>query len=194
MLDEKFVASRRLVGTRAYFQSSLTWCVQKKKQIPVYQLLFHICTDPIVYVVAILSSSITLCLAYFMQQFERRLKLDYFDTILNGLCVFVGFACPYKPENNAHRLAFVFVIFGGIIFVSTSTTLVVKLFTSPIYHPQIETIKEILNNNFNLAGSQFALYQLEKQNEVNVSIVWQCLKSKDNHANMFQFRLIPPNR
>lgn len=80
--------------------------------------------------------------------------------------MFFGFPCTYRPENNANRLLFISVLFGGMIFVIVVTTFVVKVYTSPIYNSQIETIAEILENNFVLVGGRFALQKLLQQNQV----------------------------
>lgn len=80
--------------------------------------------------------------------------------------MFLGFPCTYRPTNNANRLLFISVLFGGILFVIVVTTFVIKLYTSPIYNSQTETIAEILDNNFDLVGGQFALQKLLQQNQV----------------------------
>lgn len=158
--------SKYLIASRAYHQNSLTWCVQKKKQIPVHLLLLHLSIDPLVFLGLTFTLVLVVDFGYFMQQFEPRQKWDYFKIVTSGVCLFMGSPSPYKPENNAHRLAYTFILFGGIIYMTTITTLVVNLFTSSTYYPQIQTVEEILSNNFSLVGKKFALQKLLQQNEV----------------------------
>lgn len=157
IFEENTKTSKYLIASRAYHQNSLTWCVQKKKQIPVYLLVFLGLIFTLVLVVD---------LGYFMQQFEPRQKWDYFKIVISGVCLFMGSPSGYRPENNAHRLAYTFVLFGGIIYMGTISTLVLNLFTLSKYYPQIQTVEEILSDNFNLVGKKFALQKLMQQNEV----------------------------
>lgn len=94
------------------------------------------------------------------------MKWDLVKIFMNGFCLYMGFPCTYRPQNNAHRIAFAMVLFGGIIFVTLLSTTVVKLVTSPYYEAQIETYKEILDNDFELIGSRHAFNELLEQNKV----------------------------
>lgn len=104
--------------------------------------------------------------AYFMQQFERRRKWDFFGLFYNTVPLFLGFPSAIRPQNNAHRVVFASILLSTIIYVTIENTYVIKLFTSPIFHRQVKTIDEILEQKFNLAGSEFALQKLMQQNEV----------------------------
>lgn len=113
-----------------------------------------------------MAAFLILPLARFMQQFEPRRKWDFNAISIMGICIFMGSPCPYKPKNNAHRLGYAFVLFGSIVFTTVTTTKVAKLFTSPTYNPQIQTVSEILDNRFDLIGNQFSLQKLLQKNWV----------------------------
>lgn len=102
--------------------------------------------------------------------FEQHMKWDLVKNFLNGFCLYIGFPCTYRPQNHSHRLAFASVVFGGIIFFTLLSTMVVKLVTSPFYEVQIETYNEILDKNFELIGSRHTLNEMLKQNEVVFSL------------------------
>lgn len=113
-----------------------------------------------------MAAFLILPLARFMQQFEPRRKWDFNAISIMGICIFMGSPCPYKPKNNAHRLGYAFVLFGSIVFTTVTTTKVAKLFTSPTYNSQIQTVNEILDNSFDLIGNQFSLQKLLQKNWV----------------------------
>lgn len=174
-LEENSLTDKYLASTQSYHTDSLTWCVQKAKQVPVYSKIFYLCNDPIVYAVFILQNTVLCIVCYYLQQFERP-QWDYLGISFNGVCLFLGFPCPYQANNNANRVLFMSILLGGIIFVTTLSTIVIKLSTSPIYNTQIQTIDEIVDNyHFDLVGSPFALHELQQQNEVKCIFSYACI-------------------
>lgn len=166
-LAENHVAETKLIASYVFYQYSLTWCVQKRKEIPMHQLAFHICRDPMVFLAFTVTILVVVWGTYFTQMFERHSNWDYNAILFNGTCLLLGFSCPYNPENAANRIGYAFFLWGSIIFVTLITTTITVLFTLRIYRPQVETISEILDSHFDLIGSQFVLQQLLQQNEVN---------------------------
>lgn len=76
-LEESFITNKYTVPSKSYHKDSLTFCVQKKKQIPLRSIIFHLITDPEVAIILTLQSITIGIVAYFMQQFERQPKWDY---------------------------------------------------------------------------------------------------------------------
>lgn len=148
-----------------YHQRSLTWCVQRRKPIPLYKVIFHLCRDPIVFVVATINAFTLFGCSYFLQMFEKFQKWDYYRIVMVAF-LFLGCSSTYHPQNNAHRVAFALTLIGGLIFSTTLNTMVVKVFTTPIFSPQIQNINQILDGDFDLVGSEFVLDKLMQQNEV----------------------------
>lgn len=150
-------------------------------------LIFHLCTDPIVYAAYIFTAVCGFGFAYFIQQFERRLRLDYLRTVMAGVALYFGFGTPYNAQNNAHRVYYTFALFASIIYVTLVNTMVIQLFTSPIYGRQVETIDAILGKNFNLVGSEFELQKLMQQNEVKLA--WNSISQLNWSKIIFNLNL-----
>lgn len=166
-LDENHVNEKQLVASHVFHQYSLTWCVQKRKQIPFDRLIFYLCTDPIVFVTFTAMVISIVSFGYFLQMFERHQNWDFMGIFLNGYCLFLGGPCPYNPTNNAHRLVFALFLFSSSVFVIVLTTMLTRLFTSRIYYAQIDAIDAIFENDFDLVGSRYAFEKMLQQNEVN---------------------------
>lgn len=181
ILKENGITRKYLSASRVYRQNSLTWCVHKRKEVPFYQVIFHLCNDPIVYYACILSGFLLSTLSYLFQMFETHRKWD--KIVVHTFFLFMGFGSVYRAKNNAHRMGFAFVLMASFIYSISMSTMLMNLFTSPIYSSQIQTVREMLDQNFDLIGNEFALRKLIHQNEVNTRNFSKCLC--ELHFNLF---------
>lgn len=84
-------------------------------------------------------------------------------------------ACAYNPENNANRLFFVSVLLGGMIFGVVLNSNIAKLLTQPVFNLQVASIKEILEKDYDLVGSQ-STFELLQNNTVNIQKILNTCK------------------
>lgn len=161
----------------------------------MYQLVYHICKDPIVYATFTVMVATLMVFGYLLQMFEKQQNWDYMGIMFNGLSVFLSIPCSYYPTNNANRLGFGFALLGAIIFVTVTTKTIIQLYTLPLYNTQVDKIHGILDNDFDLVGSRFALEKMLKQNEVKFLICSIILQSfnPNVHPLMYEFRRTPQN-
>lgn len=102
-----------------------------------------------------------------MQQFEElHPKWDAFRIVVGGTRCMFGFPTEYQPQIAATRVLIIFWFFGGMIFVIHLLTIFMHLSNIIIYDRQIQTIREIVDNSFNLMGDGFVLHHVKEQNEV----------------------------
>lgn len=188
--EENFVTKKYLIPSRPYETGSITWCVQRKKRVPVHFLIFYLCRSPEVYLIFTLHGIMIGIVAYYFQQFERQPKWDMARLSINGIRLYLGSPCSYKPMNNANRVLFIAVLLSGMIFGIILSTAMVKLGTTARYNPQIETIKDIIDNDFDLVGSQ-STFKLLQQNAV-ISILDIIQRQKKNMKCSYEFRYILP--
>lgn len=125
--------------------------------------------DPAVIVILTLQGMIITFVAYFLQQFEPKQKWDSFQISVNGVRCYFGLPCSYLPENNANRVLYISVLYGCIIFTTVLSTMIIKFFTTTVYDPQIRSIDEIIDGDFNLVGNQYILDEISRENRVNVT-------------------------
>lgn len=166
-LSENPLTERKFTSSNSYYYNTLTWCVQKKQPIPNWQNILYYCRDPMLYVLSISSSIAALFFIYFIQQFEHfQPKWDWHRLALAGFCLMCGFVSDYKPNNLSNRVFCCFWIYSSMFFIISATCIFIGFMTTNIYENQIRSINEIINNNFELIGDDFALQHLMQQNEV----------------------------
>lgn len=108
---------------------------------------------------------------YYLQKYERQ-KYNSIYIFTNGLRMLFAQPYCYSPKKIATRLCFIFCAFSAIIFSTVVSTQVVLLGASQISEPQIETIQEIIKNNFTMIGDQFAYWKISEQNEVKFLYIY----------------------
>lgn len=167
--DENAITKKHLTASRVYHQSSLTWCVQKRKQVSLYKLFFYIWEDSTVCIAIGFVTILLVFGGYAGQMFERCQKWDSIKILVHCFFLFLGFSTVYNPQNNAHRIGFAFMLMGCVIHLVLINCVVIRLLTEPLYHSQIQTVSEILEQNFDLVSSEFALQKLKLQDEVNIT-------------------------
>ena len=60
----------------------------------------------------------------------------------------------------------VFAFFGSLVFNTCVLSTIINFLKKPLYKHQIDSIQEIINEPYALAGDEFALEHLREQNEV----------------------------
>lgn len=129
----------------------MTWCVVKAKPIPLWKNCFRICTDPIVYIIALLEGILVVGTAYVLQQFEP-IKWDWNELTIYTSVVAAGFPIPLTLKSVPGRNFFMFQLFAATIFVSILSSVLIIQITTPMLNPQINSIQEIIAGDFNLVG------------------------------------------
>lgn len=181
-LDENLVTNKYLFASRPYHHDYLTWCVQKTTPIPLWQHIFHLCSDWIVYAAITVTAIILIAFEYYLIHFERPFR-NWNEMLTITLCAALGLPVAFTPRTNAFRVLFVFGLFAGLMFAITVSSMVMRLITSPILRPQIQTIAEITTGHFKMVGDRFVFHWMSKQNQVNVS------QPHFNHFDSFFMRI-----
>lgn len=133
----------------------------------MWRNLFHLIQNPIIFINCTLQSPLVLAVVYFFEQFERRhKKWDWNRIFIEALALTVGFPCNYNPKRTHARIFLIFGLFAGLLFVTVITSAIMTLVTTPILKHQIDSVGEIINGGFYLAGDQFAFERLSQANEV----------------------------
>lgn len=170
-LDENLITNKHFVASRPYYRDRLTWCVQNRKPIPLWQNLLHICHNPIIWAVFFVEVMIEIGFVYCLEQFEHHPKWDWHRIFFDGLRIHMGFSCVYKPTNNATRVLFLFILFACTIFTITICSTVLEFITSPILSVQVKSITEIISKRFTLVGGRFELLKVSEQIEVRLQFL-----------------------
>lgn len=177
MMVKNLVASisfyYNLIASTAFYEDRLTWCVQKNKPIQTSEILFHLCTDPIVYAVFTVQAIFVVFVGYLVQMFEQQPKWDVLRISVNGIACYLGLPCNYYPKGNASRLGSTFIFLGGMYFAILLNTIVIKIYTSPIFHPQVKTINHLIENEVSFVGNSFTYQEIMEENQVFILTIIQ---------------------
>lgn len=167
-LDDHIFASEYFVATFPYYNDELTWCVQKSKPIPLWKNIFKLINDRSYWTILTLACILVISLIYFMQTFDQvKPKWDVIRIIFCGLRIYCGFVCEYKPKINSTRILFTSLLLAFILFDVTFVTFWSEYMKTTHFEDQINTVKGIIDNEFEIVGDVFALHHLKHQNEVN---------------------------
>lgn len=184
-LDESPVIKNHLIASRPYYYDHLTWCIQKAKPIPKWQNISYLFEDWTAFVSLFGLLILLVAVGYFMMVVEHT-KKSALDLIQIIVCLALGLSVVYRPQSNPLRIFFAFGVFAGMIFATLTSSILLTIATNPIQRPQIQTIHEILMQNFSLVGDQFALDKMMQQNKVNqfkngffwylhIFFIWNCI-------------------
>lgn len=167
-LEENLNTQKHLVATRFYYYDKLTWCVQKSQLLSLWtKISSYGCSDPRVFIFLSFAALSAIFSGYIFEQLEPEShnSWDWNRTWLNAIRCYFGFSCEYNPTINVTRAGYMFLLFGSIICVTTISTRFIGLHVKNYFSPQVETIQEIIENQFDLVGNQHALQMLQ-QNKV----------------------------
>lgn len=165
VLEENSITKPYLIASRPYYHDCLTWCVQKQQPIPRWTNIFYLCNDARVYLIFLVATLLVIGSAYYFQKCERQKKDWHFITIV-ALTICVGVSYPYNPRSKPMLILIMIGRFAGILFYTLLGSVLTRLVTVPHLMPQINSITDITNGDFILAGDRFALQKLSQQNEV----------------------------
>lgn len=166
-LEENLITNKHLVASHPYHHDHITWCVQKRKPIPVWKNVFYLCNNPLLYLILTLESVTVLIGGYIFQMFEPRQKWDYNKFIIEGFRCMLGFPCSFSPETCTIPSGYIFMLFAGIINAVVMNVALILLTTNPVLNLQIQSIQEIIDGSFTLMVDGFAFKQILGQNKVN---------------------------
>lgn len=154
-----------LKATRTYYHDHLTWCVQKAKPIPIWKSIFHLCRNMDVYLGVLILAVALLLVIYYLFQYERPVR-TWNEGLLIIFKVAIGISPSFEPKSAPFRIFYASGLLGGTIFSIVVNAVLMRNITTPILHPQIETIDEITSGEFKLIGDRFTLTKLKLQTDV----------------------------
>lgn len=168
-LDETIFASEQFVTSRPYYHDVISWCVRIKQlysnQDNFHNFIRHI-EWKVMFIYTIMCVSVVFT-GYFMQQYEDfARKWDWFRLTFSGMAPCFGFVSEYTPRIAPNRIFFIFCIFGAMLSYIVTNSILLHYVTHPIYENQIQSIEEIIDNDFEIVGDSFALQHLKMQNQV----------------------------
>lgn len=156
-----------------------TWCVGLAKPIPVWTNLGRIAT-PLSWWLAVATVYLEGVVLYWIIKHETGqagfMRKDFhYCVFMMAMSYFTGMSnVTYKPRSNRMKLVIGLMMTTGILISTAWNAFLIKVLTNPIYKPQVSTIAEIIEKDFDLIGlyrgRELMLQQPSKVNSLADSI------------------------
>lgn len=192
-LNENVVTKKYFKGSNAYYQDLLTWCIQAKRLIPKGDSIFYVCHDWRVFLTMFLSAFVVLGTLYVIQMFDDiHPKWDWHRLTIHCFSNMCGFPYTYQPKIIASRIYYACCLYGTLIFLIDFGVHYQVFMTNGIYENQLNSVDELITNDFALVGDSLALNHLEKRNIPHKSLqkfnicenLDVCLKRLDSNQRL----------
>lgn len=115
----------------------------------------------------VLTALVVVCTGYITQQFEDGPKWDWHRLATIGFANTSGFSYTYSPVTTANRIFYGSCLISSVIYSTVVGTYFIPLVASPFYEEQVNSVNEIIVNDYSLVGDSFVLQHMQQQNEVN---------------------------
>lgn len=164
-LTENATTKAYFSTSKPYYYDDLTWCVGRAKPIPIWQNIFQICKQKVLWPMAVVTFFSVVYIFYYLMKEEDK-SMDAFSIML--LCL-LTMLCS-SPNCNAITLPVKILYFSCllacILLITTFNAFLINVLTHPIHKTQIQTIAELIDNDFELVGDEYALSKIRERNMV----------------------------
>lgn len=162
--------SKKLSTTAPYIQDYMTWCVSRAKAIPRWKNVFFI-LDATIYIVGVISFILVIFCTYLLFAFEET-PFDLVKCVIISLQVLIGTTAVLNPNRLMFRVLFGMFLFIGFWCVQIITAFLIAFISRVLYEIQIDSVEEIANQRYRLAGEDFILQNLNASNVVRFDMLF----------------------
>lgn len=157
---------KTFIKTASYIQDDLTWCVQRANAVPRWMNVFFIPKDFLIYIIGAIAFIFVILGAYLLTTFEDR-AYDFILISFMSIQVVLGLATVLDPKKWMFRLLFTKFMFIAFWIVQIFNAYWMTYVSRVLYEKQIDTIDELIHENFHLAGDKYVLNQLKSGDMVS---------------------------
>lgn len=156
----------------SYYSDDYTWCVQRPKFLPLSISFFRI-LPPVVWILIVGLGYVNALILYLLVQFDsnpRIRKLDlHHTTFLISLPSWIGISQQFKPNYWPLRLYYISTLLFGMVVFAIFSTLLVKRSQVRLRFFQVQSVSDIVAEEFGLAGSLEIYEHIRHQSLVSLS-------------------------
>lgn len=154
---------RNISSSVAYSSDNIAWCIARAKHVPRWKNMYIIV--PFYY--WLLFYLIVFCVAVGLYILLKNDPGPYYSFPLMYIIVLqavIGQASFFNPRNCCFRIFYLTLLIMGIVSITTYTAFFIKFLTLPIYTRQVESIEEMVSNEYILCGQNETLsfYNLQQ--------------------------------
>lgn len=153
----------------SYYNDDLTWCISRAKPFPVWLNMWRV-GSLICWILGFLIVYLNGTVVFFLLKYEKDhqgfMKKDLHYTILQmALPTFTGTAqnMSYRPKSIILMIYIGIMLSTGILISIAWNCFLVKALSHPFQGTQINTISQIINDDFRFVGEQLAHTKIVQQ-------------------------------
>lgn len=151
--------SENYISTIPYLSDDLTWCVQTAQPVPRGLTIFRAFKNFNMIFGLLACFFLISLLIYFMSGFDG----SHLDAVKSMVIVFQVTLCSaiaFKTESIVGNLVFVLCHLSNVVLSNIYLCKLTSFITIPLLYYQVRHYHEIINNNFQLTGSNSSLQYL----------------------------------
>lgn len=153
------------IFTPPYLSDELTWCIRAAHKAPGWLMIFLQYDGVWAFMIPFFVFLITTAIFFFYAAIEGT-HHDFIQCGILTFCIALAMPASYRPALNTTKCFFCFGQIGAamysIMFLSVFTSFV----SVPLKHRQIKTVKELIDHDFQLIGSEAVLESLRDMQKV----------------------------
>lgn len=154
-------------------EDDLTWCIQKAKSFPKFAQIALIGTPEAWFGIIFGYGYISGFLLYIMIQFDKEYKRKncrdwHYTTWLVALPACIGISPRFYPKDYRVRVFYAFMLVTATFFFQMGFCYVYRFLKLPVFHRQISSVDELVENNFRLMGSKYVLDAIYDDKKVKI--------------------------
>lgn len=139
-----------------YIDDGITWCIQSARIIPRWENVFHAVKQrELIAYVLLTFVLVTICF-YFLTSLNY-LDYDYITVLLKCMLAILNAAPNWNMTRSHTRIVIFFGIWTGMLTHIIMIHFYIVFINKTIYGHQIATQHELVDNNYQLAGSELSL-------------------------------------
>lgn len=143
----------------------LTWCIQRVKPIERWKNIFQFAKDIELWFIALATFFIALSAFYFMTGHEAK-ALDLVSSGLTVALAIWGAASRFRPATIFGRFWFGFTLLSALILNTYFHSFLIIVLTHNQYQPQVSTVTQLIDYDYEIAGGPYARTKIMDQNLV----------------------------
>lgn len=158
---ESNIAIKLFKPTKPYIRNELTWCVKSAEQYPAWLNFFTVIND-IRFIIAASSTFYAVVILLYALSITEGTYIDFHVAKLITFAILLNVPTYYRPKRRIIQVIFLVAVFSSLWLNTTIFSFYTYLTTVPKYKMQIDTLKEIVDEDFRFVGEASTLAILQE--------------------------------
>lgn len=153
--------------TAPYLNDEVTWCAARAKPLEKWQNIFNIMPQWMWFAVLLIAFICISIYRMILIVFDRQ-QFDYFIIALTFINLHMAMSAQFVPNHLISRIFFLIISLFGMIFVGIFNNVLLEVLTWPQAGIQIETIEEMVSDQYRLLGTDSMMNLVDAQLQMSM--------------------------